>query len=308
MAQKLVIGSRGSKLARTQSHEVRDLLQEHHSGLEVEIEIIQTTGDATRGSLRDFGGQGVFTREIESALLDGRIDLAVHSLKDLPTQFHPDLVLVATPVREDVRDVLIARRVRALEDLPEGAHVGTGSLRRQAQLLALRPDLRFADIRGNLDTRINKVREGEYDGIVLAAAGLHRLGWKRQISAYFEPEQVLPATGQAALGLQMRRGHPLVPRVEAVNHAPTFAAVAAERSLLKYLGGGCQAPIAAWGRLRDNLVHLDGLVGRPDGTHLLRGQVHGPPETAEHLGAELAAELVHQGAGTILKEQPSTSV
>ncbi len=307
MAETLVIGSRGSQLALAQSHIVRTLLLERHPGLEVAIEIIQTTGDSTRGSLRNFGGQGVFTREIEDALLDGRIDLAVHSLKDLPTRFHSDLVLAATPPREDVRDVLITRWKSDLEGLPPGTRLGTGSRRRQAQLLALRPDLSFADIRGNLDTRINKVKEGEYDGIVLAAAGLHRLGWQGRISAYLEQEQVLPAVGQAALGLQMRRRDPHIPRIAAVNHNPTFAAITAERSLLAHLGGGCQAPIAAWARPQGTILYLDGLVARPDGTRLLRAQTSGPLEEAELLGAELAAELGRLGAFTILNHSGTTA-
>ena len=307
MAPRLVIGTRGSQLALTQSHMVRDLLRQEHTDLDVAIEVIQTTGDVTRGSLRHFGGRGVFTREIERALLDGRIDLAVHSLKDLPTECGADLVLVATPPREDVRDTLITRAGTGLEDLPTGARLGTGSLRRQAQLLALRPDLRFGEIRGNLDTRIDKVEKGEYDGIVLAAAGLHRLNWKHRISAYLDPAQVLPAVGQAALGLQMRRDDPLIFRVEALNHPPTFAAVTAERSFLAHLGGGCQAPIAAWGRLQGDQMHLDGLVGRPDGTRLLRAATSGPIAAAARLGAELGAELERLGADVILNESSGSA-
>ena len=306
MAQTLKIGSRGSKLALTQSHMVRDLLQDRHADLKIEIEIIQTTGDITPGSLRNFGGQGVFTGAIEHALLDGRIDLAVHSLKDLPTRFHPALTLVAAPPREDVRDVLITWRDCGLDDLPSGTRLGTGSRRRQAQLLALRPDLCFADIRGNLDTRINKVKEGEYDGIVLAAAGLHRLGWTAQISAYLEPQHILPAVGQAALGLQMRRHDSRIAFVEAINHEPTFAAITAERSLLANLGGGCQAPIAAWARQRQDQLELDGLVGLPDGTKLLRARACAPPEHASNLGAVLADDLRKQGAGKILQESAAT--
>jgi len=302
LAQTFKIGSRGSKLALTQSHMVRDLLQDRHADLKIEIEIIQTTGDTTPGPLRNFGGQGVFTGAIEYALLDGRIDLAVHSLKDLPTQFHPELMLVATPPREDIRDVLITGRACGLDDLPGGTRLGTGSRRRQAQLLALRPDLCFADIRGNLDTRINKVKEGAYDGIVLAAAGLHRLGWTAQISSYFDPQDILPAVGQGALGLQMRRHDSRIALVEAINHGPTFAAITAERSLLAHLGGGCQAPIAAWARPRRDQLDLDGLVALPDGSGLLRARASAPPEQASNLGALLADDLKNQGAGKILEE------
>ena len=297
---KLTIGTRGSQLALTQTHAMRDLLLERHSGLEVAVEIIQTKGDVSSGSLRSFGGQGVFTKELENALLQGRVDLAVHSLKDLPTRFHDDLQLVATPPREDVRDVLIVHRGSGLSDLPEGATVGTGSLRRRAQLLALRPDLELREIRGNLDTRIGKVERGEYDAILLAAAGLHRLGWTDRISAYLEPAQILPAVGQAALGLQMRRDHAMIALVESLDHPPTFAAITAERSLLRALQGGCHAPIAAWGQRQDGALHLDGLVGSPDGSWLLRAAVDGPLDQAEILGENLATDLRALGADDIL--------
>jgi len=299
---QLLIGTRGSQLALTQTRGVRDLLLEQHPGLEVEIQVIQTRGDVTAGSLRRFGGQGVFTKEIENALLDGRIDLAVHSLKDLPTGFHPDLALVAAPPREDVRDVLITRQGCGLEDLPPGAILGTGSLRRRAQVLALRPDLELREIRGNLDTRINKVFQGEYDGVLLAAAGLHRLGWQDRISAYLDPSQVLPAVAQGARGLQMRRDHDLMPLVEAANHAPTLAAVAAERSLLRCLQGGCHAPVAAWGQVEGNELRLDGMVGRPDGSLLLRAAASGSLNAAEALGAQLGADLCARGADALLAE------
>ena len=300
MARQLVIGSRGSQLALAQSHMVRDLLQARHAQLEVEIEIIRTRGDATSGSLRSFGGQGVFTRQIEEALLAGQIDLAVHSLKDLPTRFHGDLVLVATPRREDVRDVLVGPEGARLDELPAGARIGTGSLRRRAQLLALRPDLEFVDIRGNIDTRIARVAPGDCTAVVLAAAAFHRLGWRHRISAYLETDQVLPAPGQAALGLQMRLGDELVPYVDALNHAPTFAAVGAERSLLRRLGTGCHAPVGAWGRLEGGQLHLDGRVGSPDGRCLLHGRISGSLEAARDLGAELAERLNGRGAAAIL--------
>lgn len=294
MPQSLLIGSRGSKLALTQANLVRDMLQARHPGLQVEIEIIHTRGDLDQGVLRSFGG--VFTREIEQALLEGRIHLAVHSLKDLPVEVNPALALVASPEREDVRDVLISRQGGGLENLPQGARLGTSSLRRRIQLQALRPDLDFADIRGNLDTRIAKVERGEYEGIVLAAAGLHRLGWQERISAYLTPGQVLPAVGQAALGLQMRADEERRPLVEALNHPPTLAAVSAERSLLRSLGGGCQAPIAAWGRMQEGTLLVEGLVGKADGSWLLRAEVSGLPQEAEPLGVQLAEDLRRQGA------------
>ena len=298
MSQSLLIGSRGSKLALTQANMVREMLQTRHPGLQVEVEVIHTRGDLDQGVLRSFGG--VFTREIEHALLEGRIHLAVHSLKDLPVEVNPELALVASPEREDVRDVLISRQGGGLERLPQGALLGTSSLRRRIQLQALRPDLIFADIRGNLDTRIAKVERGEYEGIILAAAGLHRLGWQERISAYLEPAQMLPAVGKAALGLQMRADEERRPLVEALNHLPTLAAVSAERSLLRSLGGGCQAPIAAWGRIAGGVLRMEGLVGKADGTQLLRAEVSGAPAEAEALGVQLAEDLRRQGADALL--------
>ncbi len=301
MSKRLTIGSRGSQLALTQSRAVRALLLDRHPDLEVEIEIVQTKGDVTSGPLRQFGGQGVFTKELERALLDGQVDLAVHSLKDLPTEIHADLEVIATPQREDVRDVLVTRSGAGLDDLPAGACLGTGSLRRRCQLLALRPDLRCAEIRGNIDTRLTKAEEGEYDGVVLAAAALHRLDLKNRISAYLHTDQVMPAVGQAALGLQMRRDHALVPSVVAINHAPTFAAVMAERSFLRRLGGGCHAPIAAWAQTADDQLHIAVLVGAADGSHLERAQLDGPVEKAADLGIELADLLKTQGADVLLE-------
>ena len=302
MASTLTIGTRGSQLALAQTHLVRRLLLDLHPGLEVRVEVLQTKGDVTRGPLRAVGGEGVFTRELEHALLNSRIDLAVHSLKDLPTATHPDLALAATPQREDVRDVLVSRNDAGLWELPPAALVGTGSLRRQAQLKSLRPDLRFVEIRGNLDTRIRKVEAGDCDAVVLAAAGLHRLGWRDRISAYLDRGQVLPAVGQAALGLQMRAGDPLVPLVRSLDHAPTSAAVTAERSFLAHLGGGCQAPIAAWGRQEEGVLRLDGVVGRPDGSRLLRAAAEGSSADPGGLGARLAAEMIQLGAEALLAE------
>jgi len=298
---KLVIGSRGSQLALVQAHEVRNRLLALHDGLVIEISIIRTAGDATTGSLRSLGGTGVFTKALECALLDGHIDLAVHSLKDLPTQMHPDLALVATPEREDIRDALVGPGISSLSDLSDGAHVGTGSLRRRAQLKALRPDLNILDIRGNLDTRIDKATCGECDAVVLAVAGLNRLGWQERIGCYLPLSQVLPAPGQGALGLQMRPDHPGRPAVAALNHAPTLAAVRAERHLLHTLRAGCHAPVGAWGRIEGDLLALDGLVGHPEGTQLLRAELRTSRACAESLGASLADALRTQGADDLLQ-------
>ena len=299
--ETLRIGTRGSQLALTQTHQMRDRLHDlHGEALGVEVEIIRTTGDANQGSLAEIGGEGVFTVELERALLDGRVDIAVHSLKDLPTQLHPELELVAAPQRVDVRDALITSGASTVEALPEGACLGSGSLRRQCQLLALRPDLRFEAIRGNVDTRIAKVREGVVDGVVLAAAGLHRLGLEQEISCYLDTSQMLPAPGQASLGLEMRRDHAGLALVTPLNHAPTMASVTAERSFLEALGGGCRAPIAAWGRVLSGELYLDGRVGSPDGAVLLHDSVTGSPDDARECGVRLAEQLVQSGARSLL--------
>ena len=300
---KLVIGSRGSKLALTQTYWVRDRLQAHNDSLEIEVLKIRTTGDQATGSLRSFGGAGVFTKELERALLEGQIDLAIHSLKDLPTQMHPELALVATPEREDVRDALIGPDLSSLADLPNGARLGTGSLRRRAQLKALRPDLEILDIRGNLDTRIDKAMRGECDAVVLAVAGLNRLGWQQRIGVHLSLDQVLPAPGQGALGLQMRADNPLKSYVGALNHAPTQAAVQAERQLLQTLRAGCHAPVGAWARLEEDQLTLDGLVGHPDGTEMMRARHSAPLTDAQPLGEAVAAALREQGADALLQAE-----
>ena len=300
---KLIIGSRGSKLALTQTHWVRDRLQAHHDSLEIEVLEIRTTGDTATGSLRSFGGAGVFTKELERVLLEGQIDLAIHSLKDLPTQMHPELTLVATPEREDVRDALIGPDLSSLADLPNGARLGTGSLRRRAQLKALRPDLEILDIRGNLDTRIDKAMRGECDAVVLAVAGLNRLGWQQRIGVHLSLDQVLPAPGQGALGLQMRANNPLKSYVDALNHPPTQAAVQAERQLLQTLRAGCHAPVGAWARLEEDQLTLDGVVGHPDGTEMLRARHSAPLTDAQPLGEAVAAALREQGADALLQAE-----
>ncbi|MEE2657688.1 MAG: hydroxymethylbilane synthase [Candidatus Latescibacterota bacterium] len=304
MTIQLTIGTRGSQLATTQSGVVKQQLDElHPQDLEVRIEVIRTTGDVDRQSLSVIGGQGIFTREIEHALLDKRVDLAVHSLKDLPTEVDKRLQLVAAPPREDVRDVLVSREDLTLCELPEGAAVATGSCRRQAQLKHLRPDLRFIDLRGNVDTRIRKVTEGEVDAVVLAAAGLHRLGRQLDISEYLDPLSVMPAPGQACLGLQMRRDdvrHHFVRRLDCPD---TAASVTAERAFLQALGGGCRAPIAAWARTDDEgELRVDGVVLHPDTDEAVHDQMCSPLENAAELGCALAESLRRQGAAAILEQ------
>ena len=297
MSEHLTLGTRGSKLALTQSNWARRQLQEHSPGLEVDLEIVETHGDRTAGSLRSFGGQGLFTAELEQALLDRRIDLAVHSLKDLPARLHDNLTIAAIPAREDARDVLVGC---SFDSLAQGARLGTGSLRRQAQLLALRPDLSFVEIRGNIDTRISKMHKGDCDALALAAAALHRLDWNSAIGSYFEVEQMLPAVGQGALALQMRRDDPRTSLAAAIQDADSFAAVSAERSFLWHLGGGCQAPIAAWGRISGTELLLTGLVAEADGSRLVRAEGRTAGDAAD-LGKIVADKLRSQGAADILE-------
>jgi len=289
----LVIASRGSQLALWQAHWVESQLQ--GAGIECRIEIIKTTGDKiTDVPLAKVGTKGLFTKEIEEALLDGRAQLAVHSLKDLPTELPPGLVLGAVPEREDPRDAIIGK---TLAELAHGAKVGTSSLRRSAQLKTLRPDLIVESIRGNLDTRLRKLDEGQYDAILLAAAGLKRLGWAARISEILSPEVMCPAVGQGALAIETREGFGL-PAV--LDHADTHTAVLAERGLLGALGGGCQVPIGAHATVADGRVHLLGLVAAPDGSQVIRAEADAPIAEAAALGRRLGAQLLEQGARDIL--------
>ena len=299
-ASPLVIGTRGSQLARRQAGLVRDALASRFGDQPTEVRVVRTQGDVDRRSLAQIGGQGVFTAELERALLDGRVDLAVHSLKDLPTTMDPRLRLAAVPEREDVRDVLVSRGGAGLQDLPEGAAVATGSSRRRAQLAAARPDLTFVDLRGNVDTRLARVAAGKIDAVVLAAAGLRRLGREQEISCFLDPLTVLPSPGQGALGLQMRADDGRAGLVAALGHPPTLAAVTAERAFLAGLGGGCGTPIAAWGRFEDGQLRVDGAVLSRDGRDATRDSVRGPLEAADQLGADLAERVKAAGGQAIL--------
>jgi hydroxymethylbilane synthase len=312
---RLRIGSRGSTLALVQSEWTRDRLRELHPGLDVEIEVIETKGDRLLDApLAKIGDKGLFVKELETALLDGRIDLAVHSAKDMPTATPQGLAIVAFTRREDVRDVFVARAAdgdgtpRSLRAVPEEAIVGTSSLRRRSQLLALRPDLVTVDIRGNVETRLRKVEEQRMAGTVLAAAGLARLGRAGAAAFSFSFEEMLPAVGQGSLAVEARaedeRVHALLRPLE---HAASAASVRAERALMKTLEGGCQVPIAAYAQvvpgeagLRDTL-RLRAFVGSLDGGDTVRGERSGPVETPETLGTLLADELRSAGAGSILE-------
>ena len=292
----LVIASRGSQLALWQARWVSAQLTA--AGHECRIEIIKTTGDKiTDVPLAKVGTKGLFTKEIEGALLDGRADLAVHSLKDLPTELPQGLILAAVPEREDPRDAVVGKR---LADLGIGGKVGTSSLRRSAQLRRLRPDLAVESVRGNLDTRLRKMDEGQYDAILLAAAGLKRLGWGARIAEILDPEVMCPAVGQGALAIETRTAGAGRDACAALDHVATRAAVVAERGVLAALGGGCQVPIGAHAIAADGRVRVRAVVASPDGSELVQAESEGPAEEAEAVGRRLGAELLDRGARRIL--------
>jgi hydroxymethylbilane synthase len=297
---KIIIGSRGSQLALWQSNWVKDRLAT--PGYEVESRIIKTTGDKLRDvPLAQSGTKGLFIKEIEEALAGGTVDVAVHSMKDLPTDQPADLVIAAVPEREDARDVLISRDGQRFVDLPAGARVGSSSVRRQAQLRSLRGDLSVVPLRGNLDTRLKKLDRGDCDALVVAAAGVHRLGLRGRITEYFSPEAMCPAVGQGALAIEIRQGDERTERaVRLLDHVPTHQAVRAERALLRYLGGGCQVPIAAHAVATGGQLNLVAIVASPDGSVMKRAAAEGTIEDPEGLGARVAAHLFEQGARAIL--------
>jgi len=306
MSRALVIGSRGSKLALWQAEQARQRLLDLNPQIEVRIEVIKTTGDVKNDPLSVIGGKGVFTKELEDALLDGRIDLAVHSLKDLPTILPEGLSISAICEREDARDALVLRsgfevEHASLGGLPVGAVVGTSSQRRLSQLKALRGDVVVADLRGNVDTRIRKLDEGQYDAVILATAGLVRLGLQDRISARISVTEMLPAVGQGAVAIETRTDNELaVEATRKLDHHETRLACLAERSFLRSLGGGCQFPIAAHARVVDDSLDLAGLVAKPDGSEILRDTLSGPLDNAESLGAQLAEHLLARGARALL--------
>lgn len=301
----LRIGTRGSQLALWQANWVKSKLEAQYPGLTVELQIIKTQGDKILDvPLAMVGGKGLFVKEIEEAMLAGEVDIAVHSMKDVPTYFPEGLGLRVIMNREDVRDALILRPgVASFNDLPQGARIGTSSLRRKAQLLHKRPDLQMLDIRGNVETRLRKLTEDNLDGVVLAAAGMHRLGFDKQITQYLDTELSLPAIGQGALGLETRLDDDETNAMIDFFHDPeTMAAVSAERALLKRLEGGCQVPIAGYGTVDGDTLHFTGLVATCDGKTVLKKSIQGPVSDAEKLGISVADDLIIEGAGKILNE------
>jgi hydroxymethylbilane synthase len=308
MKNKVIIGTRGSKLALWQAEWVKSELQRMNPGLEVEMNKIKTTGDKILDvPLAKVGGKGLFVKEIEEAMLGGEADLAVHSMKDVPTEFPDGLFLPVICKREDPRDAFITAtqnskpKTQSFKALPQGATIGTSSLRRSCQLLSVRPDLKIEQLRGNLDTRLRKLDEGQFDAIILAAAGVKRLGWAERITEILAPELSLPAIGQGAIGIECRTGDRLITDLIApLNDAETSVCVRAERSFLKKLEGGCQVPIAAYARLIGGKIVMDGLVGSVNGDRIIRAHIEGDQAAAESLGIALAEDVLSKGAKEIL--------
>jgi len=296
----LRIGSRGSQLALWQAHHISDLLRAQ--GHTVELEIIKTTGDKiTDVALAKVGTKGMFTKEIEEALVENRVDLAVHSLKDLPTELAADFEIAAITTRENPRDVFCSVKFLSIEALPVGANVGTSSLRRQAQLKAIRPDLQIHPLRGNVDTRLRKLQQGEYDAIILAAAGLNRLGRTQLVRQTIPAEVMTPAAGQGALGIEIRHGDSATRSLLAfLDDGDARATTTCERALLNRLGGGCQVPIGAFAEVHDGRIRLRGLVAHPDGTRILRETREG--NNPVRLGDETGQILLDRGGDAILQE------
>lgn len=307
VASRLIIGSRGSRLALWQAEQAKARLMALNPGLEIRIDVIKTTGDVKPDPLSVIGGKGVFTKELEDALLEKRIDIAVHSLKDLPTILPEQLAISAVCEREDPRDALVMRagsKADSLRALPATTVVGTSSQRRMAQLKALRDDLSVKDLRGNVDTRVRKLDEGQYDALILASAGLIRLGLRDRISASVSVDEILPAVGQGAIAIETRADDELaVTSTAKLNHRHTEISCRAERAFLRGLGGGCQFPIAAHATIRGDTLEIHGLVAKPDGSRILRGDMSGAPEDGELIGAALAARLIEQGADSLLSER-----
>jgi hydroxymethylbilane synthase len=305
LKRKIIIGSRGSELALWQAYFIKKELAKKNRGISIEIKIIKTKGDKILDvALSKIGDKSLFTKELETELLEGSIDIAVHSLKDLQTKIPDGLKLNVVTKRHDVEDVLIARKKGiTLHDLPESGIVGTGSLRRRSQLLHIRPDIKIEELRGNVPSRIKKFLDSDWDGIILARAGVERLKLKKYISSYISTEDMLPAVGQGALGIETRDNDAELDGILfTVHDENTYSEVLAERALLKKLEGGCQVPIGAYAQAKSSGLYLDAIVGSVDGTLTYRKKIRGSRKHAEKLGVTLAEDLVKAGAGEILKE------
>jgi hydroxymethylbilane synthase len=302
MKKSVKIGTRGSRLALWQANWVKSALMQQHPEISVDIEIIKTTGDKILDvPLAKVGGKGLFVKEIEEALRDGRVDLAVHSMKDMPADVPEGLRIGAVPAREIPNDILISRSGNGLCDLPQGARIGTSSLRRAAQVLAIKPNFTIIPLRGNLDTRIKKLDSDRLDAIVLAAAGVKRLNLADKITQYLDVKLMIPAVGQGALCIEIRDNDPeIASLVSCLDHFETNRVVTAERAFLKKLEGGCQVPVAAHGEIQNEKLNITGMVAELDGSAVIKHQVSGPVSESERIGAELAQNLIDRGAGEIL--------
>jgi hydroxymethylbilane synthase len=298
----LKIGTRGSKLALTQTNFVAEKLKKIIPDADIEICVIKTSGDIMQDvSLLTIGGQGVFVKEIEDALLSNKIDLAVHSMKDVPGEIPEELMFAAILPREDVRDVLVARDNTKMEFMPKGAKIGTGSQRRGAQIKALLPDVNIVPLRGNIDTRLKKIETENLTGVILAAAGMKRMGLAERITQFLPVETMLPAVGQGALGLQIRKADVDLAKVCAgLNNTTTAAEITAERSYLRALGGGCRLPIAALGKIEGQRISLEGMIAAPNGTTVIRDKISGTIKEAEELGKKLAEIILEKGGKKLL--------
>ncbi|MES9973548.1 hydroxymethylbilane synthase [Candidatus Thiodiazotropha sp. LNASS1] len=303
MSQTITIATRKSPLAMWQAEHVAAELKRVHPDIRVELMGMTTQGDKILDTpLAKIGGKGLFIKELEQGLISGEADIAVHSMKDVPVELPPGLHLPVIMQREDPRDAFVSNRYQSIDQLPQGACVGTSSLRRQCQLAEVRPDLVINSLRGNVNTRLRKLDDGEYDAIILAAAGLKRLGFEDRITALIGPEQSLPAIGQGAVGIECRVDDPRVnDLITQLHHAETAYCVGAERAMNQRLNGGCQVPIAGYAMLESGNLWLRGLVGEPDGSRIIRGEVEGKTQEARAMGEGLADRLLEWGADEILK-------
>ncbi|MFW2372116.1 MAG: hydroxymethylbilane synthase [Gammaproteobacteria bacterium] len=304
MAKPIRIATRKSPLALWQAEEVSRQLKLHHPGIEIELIKIVSKGDKILDApLAKVGGKGLFVKELEQSMLDGESDIAVHSMKDVPMEFPPGLHLPVIMQREDPRDAFVSNQYPTLSDLPDNARIGTSSLRRQLQIKEAMPDAQMLHLRGNVNSRLEKLDRGDFDAIILASAGLIRLGFQARISSNIEPEQSLPAIGQGAVGIECRdNDQAMMDLLQPLNHPDTHIRLLAERAMNHRLNGGCQVPIGGYALLDKGEIYLRGLVGRPDGSEVVRGDIRGPAAQAEQLGNSLAETLLAQGAETILKD------
>ncbi len=298
----LRIGTRGSALALAQAGWVKEKIEKYHPGMGVNLVVIKTKGDIMQDvALVKIGGKGVFVKEIEEALLRGDIDLAVHSLKDVPAELPPGLAIAVTPEREDPRDVFVAKRHIKFEAMPRRAKIGTGSLRRGFQLRNIFPDVEIVPLRGNLDTRLKKVETEDLDAVVVAAAGIRRMGWVSRVTQFLPVETIIPAVGQGTLAIEVREGDGMVREALAfLNHEPTWREARTERAFLRRLGGGCQLPLAAYARTEGPAIKITGLLGTIDGRVMIREELRGPADAGDALGAQLAEAILERGGRAIL--------